>query len=867
MKKSMVKKVVDLSLRDTLNKALLHSRFINTAQLYPDKIALVNGVVTLTYKELFEKAAALSNHLNNIALPSDKLIGILLKKGWHQIVSVLGIVMSGRAYVPIDTNSSISRISDIIKLSDLHLLITEEEYAKQLNDVDNLKIINFNETKLDNISFDLCLQDTNDLAYLIFTSGSTGVPKGVAIQHFAVTNTIEDMVARFDISANDSVLGLSDLNFDLSVFDIFGTFSVGGKLVVPTSDENRDPKAWVNLVIKEKISIWNTVPALLSMFYEFNKHYTFPDSIRLFLLSGDLIPVSLVQNLKKVFPNSRHISLGGATEASIWSILYEMEEIKHLSKIPYGKAMLNQTVEILDDKFNRCEEGQKGEIYIGGIGLAKEYWQDTKRTAESFVFNKAGKRLYKTGDYGKYLKDGNIEFLGRKDYQVKINGYRIELEEIESLLCKLHGVNQAIAVVKESNIYAFLTPNEVDIDSCLDYLKSKLPFYMIPKEIYCLPTFPLTINGKVDRQALNEIISSQSLDKRIIEKPRNNIESTLLKYWSKILNYSSVSIHDNFFKMGGKSLSAVKLISEINKNYHKDYPLSIIFNAPTISQLAEAINTDSYNKKVILLNAPGKPKLFLIHPVSGEIFCYYNLSQALSTHYSVHAIPLDLSINDGLSALAVEYSRLITQSSTSSSSYLIAGWSIGGLIAFEIAKLLGKDKISFLGLIDTYPPLSMLLQGKILINQTSLIKTIYKYYIREVTKIVSTNVGAAEIESLTKLNPVQGIEMLKNIVVSKNSVNHPEYIKLINNFTYQFKKILEFSISYKPKEAFDGTVNLFTSEDMTPEISQLWDNLSKRTKYQKLEGDHLSILEEPKVEDLAKKITDSVKEGNHDSYL
>ena len=836
-------------------KDLLFSRILNIVKLYPDKIALVNGDIRLSYKDLFQKSTALAGYIFQNTSPDEKLIGILFEKEWEQIVSVLGVLFSGKAYVPLDVYSPVSRTSDIINKSDLKTILTKEKYSKNISHIKNifnLKVDNFNfDTQFYNLSY----HSGADIAYIIFTSGTTGIPKGVAIQHFAVRNTIDDIITRFNISELDSTLMLSELNFDLSVFDIFGILSVGGTLILPTMTENRDPEAWYNLITKENITIWNTVPAFLSMFYEFNKERCFPSSIRLFFLSGDWVPISLMKAMKRVLPGGRYISLGGATEASIWSILYEINNIdENLSSIPYGKAMSNQTVEVLDDNFENCKNGLTGEIYIGGVGLAKEYWKDENKTKNSFIFNPKGERLYKTGDFGRYMPDGNIEFLGRQDLQVKINGYRIELGEVEAALSKLPLVSQSVAIVKNSSLYAFVTPANVNLENCKLYLSETLPFYMLPKAVYPLNSLPLNLNGKVDRDALSNIVRKNLLQ-REIEKPVTDTEVKILKIWLNILSHDSLGIQDDFFDIGGNSLHAVKLISRINKEFEKNFSLSVIFESRTVKTLADRVSSSEQAPSLTQLSFGKKFNLFLIHPVSGEIFCYYPLSQALK-NFSVYGIQANLLGVDNLVSLAQKYCELIKQS-VISPPYFIAGWSIGGLIAFEMAKQFGRNNVAFLGLIDAYPPFNFLFKEKLTINQAGLVKTIYKYYLQEMSKLVEDEIliTETEVEWIMKVNPQNGIEILKKMILVKYEKKILESMDMMmEHFTVQFKKILGLMMGYKPNEMFNGTIHFFKSEEMPVDVANLWNNLSQDVNYLYLRGDHLSILNNPNVLDLAKKI-------------
>lgn len=846
----------------------LHTGFLKAVQQYPDKIAFVQGENRFTYQALYHRAKIIANFVSKLCTDEETLIGVLLQKGWEQIATTLGILMAGVVYVPLDVNAPKSRNLEIIKQSHLKLLITDSEFFS-IDECSKIEVAFFDETILSNeeekLDFQIQnlqnLQNPHSLAYIIFTSGSTGRPKGVAIQHFAVMNTLCDMINRFSLTKSDVILGLSELNFDLSVFDIFGIFSVGGKLVLPTAAENRDPKKWFELIQREKVSIWNTVPAFLSMFYEFNQDKQFPSVLRLFLLSGDWIPIPLIKKMKALLPNSIYVSLGGATEVSIWSILYAIQEIDpKWNSIPYGRAMRHQTVEILDDSLMPCPVGVIGEIFIGGMGLAREYWKDLEKTQQSFIFDKNHRRLYKTGDFGRLLPNQEIEFLGRRDFQVKLNGYRIELGEIESFLYQFPGVTQAVVLVK-NGIYAFITPAHLKEEAIFHDLKLHLPDYMMPKAIFTLEAYPLTLNGKIDFSALLNLIA-QEQSKKIIKEPKNSIEKMILNLWKDLFKEDVfISTEDDFFEIGGDSLKAVSVMYQINKIFNQSYPLALIFECRTIDLLAVKIASEAQFNGLIKLNQSDCPlTLFLFHPVSGEVFCYYPLSKKLNQTLSIFAIEADFTDAHSLQELAKKYCQFIENSEVKPP-YLLAGWSLGGLIAFEVAKQLGQEKVSYLGLIDTYPQFYLIFQKKMMINQVGLVETIYHYYLKEAAKLMQIEPLSVDFKQLLRFQPKEALEILKKKMLNKNSRHSAEAIDLLNHFTEQFKTMILFMVNYQSKNPLEISANFFKSEEMTQDVADLWILLFKKLNFFDLQGGHLEILEEPYVAHLSQKLLSSILEN------
>jgi natural product biosynthesis luciferase-like monooxygenase protein/amino acid adenylation domain-containing protein len=413
--------------------ALLHELFIDQAVAQPNAVAVVAPSVRLTYGRLEAEAAALAHALHTEAVKPNQLVAVVMEKGWEQVVAVLATLMAGGAYLPIDASLPQERIQDLLDMGHVGIVITQPQYQTSLTWPAAVKVLVVEMHAIQPSIPRPCSasQTIDDLAYVIFTSGSTGKPKGVMIDHRGAVNTVLDINDRYKVGSTDKVLALSSLSFDLSVYDIFGLLAAGGTIVFPSADLIKDPRHWTELIYQENISLWNTVPMFLHMLVDHaeNTNVPIPQSLRLALLSCDYIPVNLPPRAQNLFRSMQLISLGGATEASIWSIYYPIAAIDpNWKSIPYGKPLKNQTMHVLKSDLTCTPIWVAGDIYIGGIGLAKGYWRDAEKTANSFITNPhTGERLYKTGDLGRYLPDGNIEFLGREDYKVKIQGYRVEL--------------------------------------------------------------------------------------------------------------------------------------------------------------------------------------------------------------------------------------------------------------------------------------------------------------------------------------------------------------------------------------------------------------------------------------------------------
>lgn len=439
----------------SVEEILLHELFTAKVVEHEQDYAVITPNRSLTYQELNKRATQVGRKLQQLGAKPNTLVAIVMSKGWEQIVAVLGILMSGAAYLPLDPNLPLERMEFLLRQSKVKIGLTSScliEHQPTLEGmqwmcVDSEEIAAVDSSPLDSV------QTSADLAYVIYTSGSTGLPKGVMIDHQGAVNTILDINERFKVSPQDRVLAVSALNFDLSVYDIFGLLAAGGTIIIPEGNSRRrDPSCWVELMSVYQVTMWNSVPALMQMLVEYLSERPVPCSLRLALLSGDWLPVSLPTQMKSLWSEIETISLGGATEASIWSILYPIKQVDQSWKsIPYGKPMKNQSFHIFKKNLEPCPVWIPGELYIGGKGLAKGYWQDEQKTAESFIFHPVTQeRLYKTGDLGRYLSDGTIEFVGREDFQVKIRGYRIELGEIEAALSEHPAVRLSVVTAVSS---------------------------------------------------------------------------------------------------------------------------------------------------------------------------------------------------------------------------------------------------------------------------------------------------------------------------------------------------------------------------------------------------------------------------------
>lgn len=488
------------------------------ARLSPTLPAVITARATTSHHQLFSTAEHNAAVLSGAGIGPGDLVAVSLPKGPAQIAAVLAVAATGAGFVPISPTWPAARVAAIAATAGLRHAVIDAGIADHWPADVRLHLVGRDGRLSGKPGTTLGTAGPGDLAYVIFTSGSTGIPKGVAIEHRAARTTIDDITDRFAIHAADRILGLSALSFDLSIYDIFGVLGAGGAVVLPDPDCRHDPQHWLDLMAQHRVTVWNTAPALLEMLVEEAESRpadaaTALGSLRLVLLSGDWIPVTLPDRIRALAPSAQIISLGGATEGSIWSISHPITTVEPgCTSIPYGRALRGQSFHVLDGDGGPCPVGQVGELYIGGAGLARGYLGDDEQTRDRFaVHDVLGERLYRTGDVGRWRPDGDIEFLGRTDRQVKVQGYRIELGELESVANRMPTVRQCVAATVDGpdglrRLVAYVTmrdgtaaPTEADLRA---EFRRHLPDYMVPAWVVLLTAIPVTANGKIDHAAL-----------------------------------------------------------------------------------------------------------------------------------------------------------------------------------------------------------------------------------------------------------------------------------------------------------------------------------------------------------------------------
>lgn len=571
----------------------LEAGFFKQTHSTSTSTAIYTSSEKISFETLASESLCIANALNSRNIKPGECIGVHLFKGWKQIAVVLGILRAGGAYVPLDPSLPLARLEAMT--TGMKFAVTTLNMASMLPA--NLSGILVEDINAMNLSVPPCPESCADLAYVIYTSGSTGKPKGVMIEHEAAMNTISDLVKRFEIDGHDRVLALSALGFDLSVFDIFALLGRGGSMVLPDPDGLREPNHWHSLLTQHQVTIWNTVPALMELLVDYveSNGLNLPTSLRLIMLSGDWIPTHLPARIKRFLPNAQIISLGGATEASIWSIYYPIGDVSSAWKsIPYGYPLANQTYHVLNARGENCPDWVTGELYIGGAGLSAGYWQNERQTDERFI-TIGNERLYRTGDLGRFWPEGWIEFQGRNDHQVKIQGYRIEIGEIENALrqhprivkCAVKPIGQDRGA-KRLAAYIILNSdqNVPDQEEFRQFLRQQLPDYMIPRTFTVISKLPLSSNGKIDYGQLPEP-GDQYLHSPAESPISSALGKKMIELISDVLKIDKIDLKANLLDLGADSISMIRLANRLQSNLAIRPSIADLYRIQSIVELIE----------------------------------------------------------------------------------------------------------------------------------------------------------------------------------------------------------------------------------------------------------------------------------------
>lgn len=560
---------------------------------YANKTAAIYQNRIYRYEEIFQMSIAVEKAAKKKVQKEKMAIGIFLPKGIMQIVSAVGAVLGGHIYMPIEQSLSLFQIQSCVEHAELDLIITDEKNAEKMKIFPCLLIESI-EIDVSTEHFRMKKSSPEDIRIFINTSGTTGTPKTIALRETAIVNCLADTNEKFGIESEDCVFAITNFCHDMAIFDTFGMFLCGGSILIPEEEKSRDPFYWMELIKKYPVTIWNSVPSfmeilMLSGVLE-TKSNTIP--LRRIILGGEFLNPQLSQQIFTYFPNVHLYNVGGPTETTIWNICHRVDP-KESGEIPYGRPFPNTQYYVLNKKRECCPIGVTGIMYCQGNGVADGYVGAEEETSQRF-FQWGGQRGYSTGDLGQLSFQGEMMILGRDDFQVKIHGKRIELSGIESALRRIDGIKSALVIYikKMEQLAAFyIGDSELKVDMLKDYLVQELASYMVPKYFIPLSVIPLTVNGKPDRKLLEETVlraADMQKEKMVKDETSDHLTSELRSLLRDVLE-EDVVLEDNFYTLGGDSLSAVKISANLYRKYQVEIPVYEILNVETIRQWIDLV--------------------------------------------------------------------------------------------------------------------------------------------------------------------------------------------------------------------------------------------------------------------------------------
>jgi amino acid adenylation domain-containing protein len=637
------------------------------------------------------------------------------------LVALLGVLKSGAAYVPLDPAYPAERIACILDDSRAAAVVTQENLCESLGPLSVPTIcLDRDRQLIDNQQVTTPIAPEagpRNLAYVIYTSGSTGKPKGVQIEHRAVVNFLASMASRPGLSADDVLLAVTTISFDIAVLELYLPLILGAVVVIAPRETTIDARALDVAIRAYGVTVMQATPATWRLMIQ--SGWRGNPSLRI-LCGGEALTAELAQEL---LPRCAELwNMYGPTETTVWSTCCRVENPRD---IHIGTPIGNTQVYVLDANLQPAPVGVPGELMIGGDGLARGYLRRPDLSREKFIANPfvPDAQIYRTGDLARFLRNGTIECLGRVDFQVKIRGFRIELGEIESVLAQQSGIQQAVVVARddasgEKRLVAYFVPSDSTrpptVAALREALRAKLPDYMVPAAFCALENVPMTPNGKVDRNRLPEVGIVDVASSTTSQPPSTPLETTLATIWQKLLKISRVGVHDNFFDLGGHSLLAVAVFNEIEKHFRVRLPLAALVRTPTIAGLAKTLEAKQIacaNRwpSLVPMSPEGMtPAFYCVHGAGGHVLLYRKLCQYLGKEHSVYG--LQSQGIDGntppltsIQAMARHYVAEI-RAAQPKGPYHLGGYCLGGTIAYEMARILheqGED-IALLALLDTY---------------------------------------------------------------------------------------------------------------------------------------------------------------------
>ena len=880
-----------LDILTTAEKQLLLNEWIDTSQDYPadqcihhlieqqtlqtpQAIAVESNDEQLSYQQLNERANQIAHYLHQQGVQQGDMVGIFMERSVDLLVGLLAIIKTGAIYVPLDPANPTDRLRVILEDAASRYLLTHERLMDRLPSGPE-RIICIEEIKDSLAKLDTTnptyLTDSSAMAYVIYTSGSTGRPKGVVIPHYAVVDHHLAIMAAQEFTAAHSLLSVASVSFDPSVQDFFMPLFIGGKVVIATQEEVVDGFLLKDRLAKSAIRYMQATPATWRMLLTAG----WPGNDAMTVVSvgeGITRPMALALRARC----AKLYNAYGPTETTIYSTVRDLTDVADEPETisgyePVGWPMGNVQIYILDKNMQPVPIGVAGEIYVGGVGVAPNgYLKRPALNKEKFVTNpfspNPSAKLYRTGDLGRYRTSGDIDFLGRADHQVKVRGYRIELGEIEALLSQYPGIRENIVVVREDKVddkrlvaYVIMESlHELDVQALRHYLKKQLPEYMIPSAFVPLEAFPLTATLKIDRKKLPVPEYSREELNNSYSAASTETEKQLLAIWSELLNVHPIGVKDNFFDLGGHSLIAVKMMADITQVTGLQLPLSSLLENPTIQGLAYMMdhsNGQYKSKSLVPIKASGsKVPIYLVHGAGLHVLMFETLARYMDAEQPIYALQArglqgEAPPLDRIEDIAAHYIAEI-QKQNPYGPYALAGYSFGGLIAFEMAKQLKAQdlEVVMLGVFDT-----------VVRPHVAGQKQSYYQHLSTLGKKVAWNI------SLLAKQPLANLKYKSNTLQRRYKrwkwrLTHDEQQELKNTNGHNYEALVD-RMNQKAFEnyrlqPYDGAIHLFRAKDQRFYVNDFeylgWQPFAEGgVIVHDVPGDHLNLFNPPNGEAFA----------------
>jgi amino acid adenylation domain-containing protein len=854
----------------------LQELFEAQARRTPAAVALQLEGEELRYDELNARANRLAHRLRRWGVGPGVRVGLCLERSPEMVVGLLGVLKAGGAYVPLDPSYPPERLAFMLADARVPVLLVQERLLATIQSEEGSAAAprvlcldtQWEEVAGESAEDPAVLGGAGELAYVIYTSGSTGRPKGAMNSHRAIVNRLLWMQQAYGLTSDDRVLQKTPFSFDVSVWELFWPLATGARLVLARPGGHQDPDYLVRLIREAGITTAHFVPSMLQVFLDAQAVESCTSLGRV-ICSGEALTAPLARRFFSRFPAGAELhNLYGPTEAAVDVTAWRCEPAGSLAAVPIGRPIANTSALVLDAHLAAVPIGVPGELYLGGVQLARGYLDRPDLTAERFVPDPfaapggEGGRLYRTGDQVRRLSGGEIVYLGRLDHQVKVRGFRIELGEVESALSSLAGVGEAVVTAREDapgdlRLVAYVT-GEATVEELRRQLRERLPEFMVPATFVPLAALPLTPNGKVDRKALPAPDRGPAPG---FVAPRTPAEEILAEIWAEVLGRERVGLLDSFFDLGGHSLLAAVLMARIEKRFGKALPLAILFTAPNLEALAAFVDRSGGQARrspLVAIKPQGeRAPLFCVHPVGGNVLCYLDLARHLAPDQPLYALQTPGpgeggALSAGVEEMAARYLRELRRVQPYGP-YRLGGWSMGGLVAFEMARQLEREgeETELLALIDTLPPAA----GPAL---PATEEELVAWFLQDLARLLGRDVGVLP-EQLHRLSTEEKLEWAAGLA-------HAEGLLPRDFGLEQMKPLLAvFAANTQAGRAFvrrtyAGRATLYLSEQTLstygPEILDGWERSALGgTEVATLPGDHYSLLRRPQVARLAEELT------------